>query len=302
MNLSTTIGKPTLDKVHLKAFSYDLAPKNKFYTLPVINSEGEVVSEKKICNASDMNLTVKRDLQGKECATIFYNPNKISDKKLFQQCNEHGLDFDMDNSELTRLDIERHMQLKHKIDSYHFLLKIAGSGNKTTIQHDGTFTTGTKPLQWQIYDKSAQTKFHIPNICRGETRYLKTKYLRSSGIRVYKDLADVDLMDLYNKPFKMYLGNLNKCKSFELEKMSSDIQLLEYLFEKDSRPLTTFLTYKGLDTLGLDYMVEVIMNSSIPSDKKSKAKNYLFKLSERLNIGFQSDMVEELLTYFQAVA
>jgi hypothetical protein len=302
MNLSSEIAQPTLDKVHLKTFFYDLSPKNKFTKIQNISSEGEIFSVKHVCNTPFMNLTVQKDKQGKDSAFIYFNPNKITAEKVFTQCNESGLDYDLDTAQLIRLDIERHQQLKHKIDAYHSVLSVAGSGHKNVIKHNGTFTTGTDGIQWQIYDKSAQTKFKTPNICRGETRYLKPKYLKRSGINAYKDLKNADLMDLYRLPYQLYLSKLPQCKSVQHEKISSDIQYLEKLFKTDSRPVQTFLACNGINALGLEYCLEVIKCSNIPKEKKYNAKKYLFKLSERINIGFQSNMVEELLTYFQAVA
>jgi hypothetical protein len=111
-----------------------------------------------------------------------------------------------------------------------------------------------------------------------------------------------DLMKLYRLPYQLYLSKLPECKSVQQEKISSDIQFLEMLFKTDSRPVQTFLARSGINSFGLDYYLEVIKCSNIPKEKKYNAKKYLFKLSERINIGFQSDMVEELLTYFQAVA
>jgi hypothetical protein len=263
------------------------------------NATGDILSENKYCNLPGINLTVRKDKQGNNAAFIYFNPNKVDEGFLISQCNRAGLDFDMANSNVIRLDLERHQQLNFNVKSYHSVLSAAASGRKDIISHNGTYTTGSRAIQWQLYDKSLQVKLDIPNICRGETRYLKPHYLVKAGLNQYQDLAAADLMKLYNKPFELYLNNLSKIGQ-DRELIGQDIQQLEHLFKVSSRAMQTFLNIKGIEGNGLDYFLQLIQAADIPKQKRYNAKKYLLGLSDKLNMGFKSEMVRELLSYFNA--
>ena len=205
----------------------------------------------------------------------------------------------MANSNVIRLDLERHQQLNFNVKSYHSVLSAAASGRKDIISHNGTYTTGSRAIQWQLYDKSLQVKLDIPNICRGETRYLKPHYLVKAGLIHYQDLAAADLMKLYNKPFELYLNNLSKIGQ-DMELIGQDIQQLEHLFKVSSRAMQTFINIKGIEQKGLDYFLQLIQVADIPKQKRYNAKKLLLGLSDKLNMGFKSEMVRELLSYFNA--
>ena len=230
MIFNPILSYPTLDKIHLKSLDYNLSGSSQFITDMKCNSAGDIISENKYCNLPGINLTVRKDKQGNDAAFIYFNPNKVDEGFLISQCNRAGLDFDMANSSVIRLDLERHQQLNFNVKSYHSVLSAAASGRKDIISHNGTYTTGSRAIQWQLYDKSAQVKLDIPNICRGETRYLKPHYLVKAGLSQYKDLAAADLMKLYNKPFELYLNNLSKIGQ-DRELIGQDIQQLEHLFK-----------------------------------------------------------------------
>jgi hypothetical protein len=64
--------------------------------------------------------------------------------------------------------------------------------------------------------------------------------------------------------------------------------------------MQTFLNIKGIEGNGLDYFLQVIQAADIPKQKRYNAKKYLLGLSDKLNMGFKSEMVKELLSYFNA--
>jgi len=299
MVFNPILSYPTLDKIHLKSMDYHLAGSSQFITDMKCNATGDILSENKYCNLPGINLTVRKDKQGNDAAYIYFNPNKVDEGFLISQCNRAGLDFNMANSNVIRLDLERHQQLNFNVKSYHSVLSAAGSGRKDIISHNGTYTTGSRAIQWQLYDKSLQVKLDIPNICRGETRYLKPHYLIKAGLSQYQDLAAADLMKLYNKPFELYLNNLSKIGQ-DRELIGQDIQQLEHLFKVNSRAMQTFINIKGIEQKGLDYFLHVIQVADIPKQKRYNAKKFLLGLSDKLNMGFKSEMVRELLSYFNA--
>jgi hypothetical protein len=303
MEYSTVLNHPTLDKIHLKTTNYRLSGNNQFITDMKCNAAGETMAETKYHNIQGLNLTVKPDKQGQDAAYIYFNPNKVDIGFVMQQSNQAGLDFDLLQSNVIRADIERHQQLQFNIRAYHNILLSAGSGKRENVQHNGTFRTGTQSITWQIYDKSGQANLPVKNICRAETKYLKPYYLKRAGIETYQDLMTADLMQLYIKPYQLYLSNLNRIDgNHDADKIGQDVQLLESLFKTCNRAMQTFINVKGIESAGLDYLLQIVQAADIPKQKRYNAKKYLLSLSDRLHIGMQTDMVHELLSYFGAAA
>jgi hypothetical protein len=300
MILNTKIGYPSLDKIHLKAINYHLSPGNDFIS-DIRAKDGDILGETMFCNLEGINLTIKKDKQGIDAALIYFNPNKIDIISVMDGCNKAGLDFDLQAANVIRLDIERHQQLHHDIKAYHNILVSGSTGKKDMVQFNGTYRIGTRAIQWQFYDKSHQAKYQVKNICRGETQYLKPYYLKREGINTYQDLQDADLMQLYNKPYHLYLNNLSKLGQ-DAALIGKDIQLAEYLYKTCSRPMQTLININvlGGKVKGLDYYLNLVSVLNIPKQKRYNAKKFLLGLSDKLNIGFQSDMVKELLKYFDA--
>jgi hypothetical protein len=112
-----------------------------------------------------------------------------------------------------------------------------------------------------------------------------------------------DLMQLYIKPYQLYLSNLNRIDgNHDADKIGQDVQLLESLFKTCNRAMQTFINVKGIESAGLDYLLQIVQAADIPKQKRYNAKKYLLSLSDRLHIGMQTDMVHELLSYFGAAA
>jgi hypothetical protein len=267
-----------------------------------IDEQGRTTREKLYYNSQTINVTVEPDRQGKDCLKVYFNPNKIEQEQVLQECRQIGIDFTILESQVIRTDIERHQQLNQSLISYHSIFNQALSGRTLKTTNNQSFRVGTGTIQIEIYDKSIQAKLKEPNIVRIESRYLKPNYLQKQGIYTLESLLNADtskLMQLYIRPKDMYLSNLSKLQGNQaVEQVGDYIRLLEQLHETSNRFTSDFLQSICLNTLGIEQVLNIIRSANIPTRKKSKAKQYVLKQVPKISIPQQADKVKEILSYF----
>jgi hypothetical protein len=302
MLISPILGRPTIDKIHLKSFDFKVKTSNMLRGNLSLDEQGNTEREKYYFNSSIINLTVEPDRQGKDCLKVFFNPNKFEHEQVLQECRRIGIDFPILESQVIRADFERHQQLSHSLYSYHSILDQSTSGQNLKTKNNQTFRIGTRSLQIEIYDKSIEAKLKEPNIVRIESRYLKPNYLQKQSIYTLESLLNADtskLMDLYIKPQNMYLSNLVKLTgNREIEQVGNYIRLLEQLHQTSSRPATDWLMMINLESLGIDKVLDMVKSANIKKEKRYNDRKQVLKVASKLNMPQRSDMVREILSYF----
>lgn len=302
MLISPILGRPTIDKIHLKSFDFKVKTSNILRGNISLDEQGRTEREKYYFNSQTINVTVEPDRQGKDCLKVYFNPNKIEQEQVLQECRQIGIDFPILESQVIRADFERHQQLNQSLISYHSIFNQALSGRTLKTTNNQSFRVGTGTIQIEIYDKSVQAKLKEPNIVRIESRYLKPNYLQKQGIYNLESLLNADtskLMQLYIKPKDMYLSNLSKLQGNQaVEQVGDYIRLLEQLHETSNRFTSDFLQSICLNTLGIEQVLNIIRSANIPTRKKSKAKQYVLKQVPKISIPQQADKVKEILSYF----
>jgi hypothetical protein len=302
MLISPILDRPTIDKIHLKSFDFNMKTSNILRANITVDEQGRTEREKYYFNSPTMNITVEPDRQGKDCLKVFFNPNKTDQDQVLKDCRQAGIDFPILESQVIRADIERHQQLNQSLYSYHSIFHQATSGRTLKTTNNQSFRVGTGSIQIEIYDKSLQAKLIDPNIIRIESRYLKPNYLQKEGIYTLESLLTADtskLMQLYNRPKDMYLSNLAKLQGNRaVDQVGNYIRLLEQLHQTSNRPNIDFLQSICLDTIGIDQVLNIIQSADIPKRKRSKAKQYILKQVPKLNMPQQADKVREILSYF----
>lgn len=302
MLISPILNVPTIDKIHLKSFDFNMKISNILRANISLDEQGRTEREKYYFNSSTINLTVEPDRQGKECLKVFFNPNKIEPNQVLLECRQAGIDFPILESQVIRADIERHQQLNQSLYSYHSILDQSTSGRNLKTKNNQTFRIGTRSLQIEIYDKSIEAKISEPNIIRIESRYMKPNYLQKSGIYNLESLLNADtskLMQLYVKPKDMYLGNLEKLQGNKaVEQEGNYIRLLEQLFQTNSRPGTTWLMIINLESIGMDNVLDMIKSAKIKKEQRYDLRKKILKLGSQMNLPQQESRVKEILSYF----
>ena len=306
MLISPILDLPTIDKIHLKSFDFNMKISNILRGNISLDEQGRTEKEKYYFNSSTINLTVEPDRQGKDCLKVFFNPNKIEPNQVLLECRQAGIDFPILESRVIRADIERHQQLNQSLYSYHSILDQSTSGRNLKTKNNETFRIGTRSLQIEIYDKSIEAKLSEPNIIRIESRYMKPNYLQKSGIYNLENLLNADtskLMQLYIKPKDMYLGNLEKLQGNNaVEQEGNYIRLLEQLFQTNSRPGTTWLMIINLESIGMDNVLGMIKSAKITKEQRYDLRKRILKLVSQMNLPQQESRVKEILSYFKLSA
>lgn len=302
MLINTTLGKPTIDKIHLKTYDYRLSICNKFRMRTETSELGIIDFEKYYYNSQICNINIESDKQGKDVAKIYFNPNKSDIEQVYQECRNVGLDFSILDSQVIRADIERHQQLSQNLKTYHSILFQSASGKNLLTTNNQSFRIGTKSLQIELYDKSVQAKLDEPNIIRVESRYMKSQYLIRENIFTLESLLNADtskLMQLYDKPRKMYLNNLEKLKGNTLSnQVGNYVALLEMLHQTSNRPVTSFFEQVGIEKIGLENSLIIINSADIGKQKRYNARKHALKLASEICVPNQSEKVDEILSYF----
>jgi len=302
MLISPVLNVPTIDKIHLKSFDFNMKISNILRGNISLDEQGRTEREKYYFNSPTINLTVEPDRQGKDCLKVFFNPNKVEPNQVLLECRQAGIDFPILESQVIRADIERHQQLNQSLYSYHSILDQSTSGRNLKTKNNQTFRIGTRSLQIEIYDKSIEAKLSEPNIIRIESRYMKPNYLQKSGIYNLESLLNADtskLMQLYVKPKDMYLGNLEKLQGNNaVEQEGNYIRLLEQLFQTNSRPGTTWLMIINLESIGMDNVLDMIKSAKIKKEQRYDLRKKILKLGSQMNLPQQESRVKEILSYF----
>jgi hypothetical protein len=302
MLISSILDRPTIDKIHLKSTDFKVKTSNILRGNISIDEQGRTDREKYYYNSQTINITVEPDRQGKDCLKVYFNPNKVEQEQVINECRQVGIDFSILESQVIRADIERHQQLQQSLLSYHSIFHQATSGRTLKTTNNQSFRVGTGTIQIEIYDKSLQAKLKEPNIVRIESRYLKPNYLQKQGIYTLESLLNADtskLMQLYIRPKDMYLSNLSKLQGNRaVEQVGNYIRLFEQLHQTSNRPTTDFLQSICLNTIGIEQLLNIIQSADIPKQKKYNAKQYVLKQIPKLHIEQQADKVREILSYF----
>jgi hypothetical protein len=302
MLISSILDRPTIDKIHLKSTDFKVKTSNLLRANISIDEQGRTDREKYYYNSQTINITVEPDRQGKDCLKVYFNPNKVEQEQVINECRQVGIDFSILESQVIRADIERHQQLQQSLLSYHSIFHQATSGRTLKTTNNQSFRIGTGTIQIEIYDKSLQAKLKEPNIVRIESRYLKPNYLQKQGIYNLESLLNADtskLMQLYIRPKDMYLSNLSKLQGNQaVEQVGNYIRLFEQLHQTSNRPTTDFLQSICLSTIGIEQVLNIIQSADIPKQKKYNAKQYVLKQIPKLHIAEQADRVKEILSYF----
>lgn len=302
MLISPILNVPTIDKIHLKSFDFNMKISNILRGNISLDEQGRTEREKYYFNSPTINLTVEPDRQGKDCLKVFFNPNKIEPNQVLLECRHAGIDFCILESQVIRADIERHQQLNQSLYSYHSIFNQAASGRTLKTTNNQTFRIGTRSMQIEIYDKSIEAKLSEPNIIRIESRYMKPNYLQKSGIYNLESLLNADtskLMQLYSKPKNMYLGNLEKLQGNKaVEQVGNYIIMYEQLHQTSSRPVTSFAFNVCLNTIGIETALMINKSANITKNQRYYGRKQLLKIASEMNLPQQESRVKEILSYF----
>jgi hypothetical protein len=302
MLISPILNFPTIDKIHLKSFDFNMKISNILRANISLDEQGRTEREKYYFNSPTINLTVEPDRQGKDCLKVFFNPNKIEPNQVLIECRQAGIDFPILESQVIRADIERHQQLNQSLYSYHSIFHQATSGRTLKTTNNQSFRIGTGTMQIEIYDKSIEAKLSEPNIIRIESRYKKPNYLQKQGIYTLESLLNADtskLMQLYNKPKDMYLGNLEKLQGNKaVEQVGNYISMYEQLHRTSSRPVTRFAFNVCLHTIGIETALMINQSANITANQRYYGRKQLLKIASEMNLPQQESRVKEILSYF----
>jgi hypothetical protein len=97
----------------------------------------------------------------------------------------------------------------------------------------------------------------------------------------------------------MYLSNLAKLQgNREIEQVGNYIRLLEQLHQTSSRPATDWLMMINLESLGIDKVLDMVKSANIKKEKRYNDRKQVLKVASKLNMPQRSDMVREILSYF----
>jgi hypothetical protein len=294
---------PTIDKIGLFTSSFDLSSFNKLQTSRTIY-QGSITSEKKIFNSTVMNVTIKKNFHGVDVMQLMFNPNKVSVDQVKHECDFVGLDFDLMNSKLNRVDIERHQKLNFKLSGYHSLLSHGTSGNHIKGITNSTFRLGTSNVGIQLYDKSAKEKLDVQGIVRVETQIKKPEYLNRNDVFTLNCILSADekkLMELYNIPKKLYLRNLDSLRNNEHD-ISDLVTCLNDCVENNQKFLQAFFTNFAVNEIGLEKLFNVFDCANLTSKQKSNAKKYVRESGIFSQLVNSRSMVDEILSYFTLAA
>jgi hypothetical protein len=302
MLISPILNVPTIDKIHLKSFDFKMQTSNILRGNISLDEQGRTEREKYYFNSPTINLTVEPDRQGKDCLKVFFNPNKVEPNQVLIECRQAGIDFPILESQVIRADIERHQQLNQSLYSYHSIFHQATSGRTLKTTNNQSFRIGTGTMQIEIYDKSIEAKLSEPNIIRIESRYKKPNYLQKQGIYTLESLLNADtskLMQLYNKPKDMYLGNLEKLQGNKsVEQVGNYIAMYEQLHRTSSRPVTSFAFNVCLNTIGIETALMINQSANITANQRYYGRKQLLKIASGMNLPQQESRVKEILSYF----
>ena len=302
MLISPILNFPTIDKIHLKSFDFNMKISNILRANISLDEQGRTEREKYYFNSPTINLTVEPDRQGKDCLKVFFNPNKIEPNQVLIECRQAGIDFPILESQVIRADIERHQQLNQSLYSYHSIFNQAVSGRTLKTTNNQSFRIGTGTMQIEIYDKSIEAKLSEPNIIRIESRYKKPNYLQKQGIYTLESLLNADtskLMQLYVKPKDMYLGNLEKLQGNKaVEQVGNYIAMYEQLHRTSSRPVTSFAFNVCLNTIGIETALMINQSANTTANQRYYGRKQLLKIASGMNLPQQESRVKEILSYF----
>ena len=147
MLISPILSSPTIDKIHLKSFDFNMKISNILRANITVDEQGRTEREKYYFNSPTMNITVEPDRQGKDCLKVFFNPNKTDQDQVLKDCRQAGIDFPILESQVIRADIERHQQLNQSLYSYHSIFHQATSGR--TLKQRTTNLSGLALVQYR---------------------------------------------------------------------------------------------------------------------------------------------------------
>jgi hypothetical protein len=302
MEFSPILSYPTIDKIELITDNYYLTPGNCFTYIPEYY-KGEKVREKSIYNSSICNMTIKPDFHNIPTLKLSFNPNKNEIEQVIEECRQVGIDFPILESKLTRVDIERHQQLKYGLSGYHSILNQSKSGKHINAIVEDSFRIGSKSNGIQFYDKSAQLKLNTPGIVRVESQIKGMEYLHKNGITTMETLLNADmkqLMKLYNQPKILYLRHLEKLDSDNYLDIGNDVNHLMQLYGTTKHFFTTFLQQSCITSSGrqIEHYFNVINSAPLPNQQRTNCRNVLRKLAISTSNPDKGAMVKEILSYF----
>ena len=299
MEILPFLRSPTIDKIGLFTSAFDLSKLNKLQTSRTIY-QGSVTNEKKIFNSTVMQLTIKKNFHGVDVMQLMFNPNNVTVDQVKNECDFVGLDFDMMNSKLNRVDIERHQKLNYPLAGYHSLLSSCTSGNHIKGVTNSTYRLGTSNVGIQLYDKSAKEKLDVQGIVRVETQIKKPEYLNRNDVFTLDCILSADekkLMELYSIPKKLYLRNLDTLRNNEHD-ISDLVSCLNDCVGNNQKFLQAFFTNFAVNEIGLDKLFNVFDCANLTSKQKSNAKRYVRETGMFYQPGNNRSMVDEILSYF----
>lgn len=290
-----------IDKIGLKTQDFRLIDRHGLSMQTTSNwlTDGSLhTTEKHFLNmpGQGFSIDVKLDKQQMPSCFITWNPNK-ADAPISDLCRSAGLILNVDRAALIRLDLARDKQLEFNPLLYHNVIRAAAGGHAKAEAFASTIRSGNKRGQVCFYDKSTESKLTIPGVCRLESRFLKPAAIGRYGLSVYADLAGSDLLQLYRKAVHHYLPNLLKLGS-EVEAMGEHVRTLEMLYGQDNRPLVTFLTAYGLQSMGADYVLSLIKAADLTKQQKCNARKYVYKTIGKLSTSIEfGSLRADLLSY-----
>ena len=210
------IGTAALDKIWLRTTLFNWSPYDGLWEKPSYRVKGEAIGYSQYQQpkgAKDYALDIIKRQEDWELY-VRLNPSKVDPAEVQKRIKQDtGVIFDLENSSVSRCDIERTGQARYPVSAFHSVIEAAtGRKAKRGIYQD-TITMRNSIRQLQMYDKGKEQKMNVINYLRLEARLLKTTACQMAGINTVQDLLECDPAELYRmETARMlpYLDSLNK--------------------------------------------------------------------------------------------
>lgn len=297
----------SIDKIIMFNYNFSVKDRNAFTSrsIRLPGDDTERVRMKYYNDPTGSTVELKKDKQGNEYCKVTFNPNKVGMDAYMHLCNSAGVNMNVGECNLWRLDIARDSKLQHHTRVYHDVFQHSMSGRVDwSVSHGTTIRVHNTRSEIGFYNKSIESNLPTPGVHRLEVRLVKPTYIRKAGIITFADLLQYDrdmLLEIYRQNGLRILPKLMK-KNETLECLADMVTTLEQCFAKKySRPLDTFLSFYGLMHITPEAIKKAIDASNISKQKKYYAKKRIDERSALMGLNSPTSFVQqEIINYFAA--
>ena len=180
---------------------------------------------------------------------------------LMQGANSIGLDFDVNESRLGRLDVTRQATMTAPCRAFiPAFTALQGKRMKSTQYPDG-YTFGNKTRKAVFYDKTRQAKAVKgvevpPNVVRCELRLFRNRTIghtgRGLGLGTFEDVKRIDPADLQSRYVKQVESNVFRYRDGQQMTLdfTTEVELLQTLREQHERgAVDRYISMEGIESI-----------------------------------------------------